>query len=281
MARCLDLEDYEVRLDGSRCAVTLEAWDTEAVSWFVRIVRDAFPECGFRRRTGEREGGLLGLQRSVTLVGDVPSEGEAQLREFLAVIAGCLTIDDSLDESHALDYHQVEDATTGNLTRTVIGRLVNQAKYRTLRAPRERIGSALAGFIRAHPRYAHADAIAYMPPHTAGTRGGLSRRLVSQLIETRSHGQVVIERVRTRIAQKEISDEVRRVGIQRRMANQRNSMKVDGALTGASVIVVDDLYGSGASMAEAARALRDAGATTVLGLCATKQRLFGGVSAAR
>jgi len=88
---------------------------------------------------------------------------------------------------------------------------------------------------------------------------------------------VEIRRVSTRLPQKDIVDEDRQKGVERRIANQEGSMRVEDDVTGASVIAIDDLYGSGASMLEAARALRDARAKEVVGLTVTKQHLYEGV----
>jgi predicted amidophosphoribosyltransferase len=88
---------------------------------------------------------------------------------------------------------------------------------------------------------------------------------------------VEIRRVSTRLPQKDIVDEDRQKGVQRRIANQEGSMRVDDDVSGVGVVAIDDLYGSGASMREAARALRDAGAKEVVGLTVTKQRLYEGV----
>jgi predicted amidophosphoribosyltransferase len=57
-------------------------------------------------------------------------------------------------------------------------------------------------------------------------------------------------------------------------------MVVSEELVGQRVIIIDDLYGSGGTMQEAGRALRAAGASEVLGLAVTKQRLYEGVSLA-
>ena len=106
----------------------------------------------------------------------------------------------------------------------------------------------------------------------------MSGRLVNQIAETLKHTQIRIARSSTRSPQKDITDEDRQAGVRKRLANQRRSMRVDDHLDGLSVVVIDDLYGSGGTMQEAARALREAGVTEVLGLAVTKQRLYGGVS---
>ncbi len=214
----------------------------------------------------------------MTLVGQIPEGGVDVLEEFLGLVTKRLTIEDSLDESHALAYHQVADEDTGQLTRTVLGRLVNQAKYKTYKEPRQRIGDAIANFISRHPRYALATRIGCVPPHGVSKSSSLPSRVVNQVSKALRINLLRITRLTSTSEQKEITDEDRRLGVRKRIANQKGTMRVDTELSGDNVILVDDLYGSGGSMQEGARALRAAGAREVLGLAITKQHLFEGVS---
>jgi predicted amidophosphoribosyltransferase len=50
----------------------------------------------------------------------------------------------------------------------------------------------------------------------------------------------------------------------------RGSFRVSESLRGAQVLVVDDVFRSGASMGEVARACRAAGAQSVSGLCVAR-----------
>lgn len=277
MARCLFLEDYSVEKVGTACRVTLEAWQDRAVQAFANIVRAAFPGSGFRR-TGSSQNGFLGLQRQLRLYGKVPTGGIARVETFLELVTRCLTIEDGLDESHALAYHQDQDESTGNLRRSALGQLVNRAKYRTEKASRERIGEAVTDFIRSHPRYARSDAVASVPAHRRGSASGLSGRLVRQVADALQLRRVEISRFQSKTPQKDIVDDDRRLGVKKRLTNQKNSMLVDDDIDGLTITVVDDLYGSGGTIQEAARALKEAGAQEVLSLCITKQRLFEGVS---
>ena len=277
MARCFQLEAYSVKAANGRLFVTLEAWAPEALERFARIVIATFPEGQFRRTTA-RPTKFLGLQPALRLVGIRRTRGKARVEALLELVSRSLTIEDLLDESHALGYHQDEDDTTGKLKRSSLGDLVVRAKYDNNKADREMIGEALAEFLRAHPRYARADVIACMPGHAVGSKPSLPSRLLGQLSAALSLATVGIVRTSTRREQKEITDPDRAAGVKKRITNQRGSMRVDRDLARQSAIVVDDLYGSGASMQEAGRALRAAGAREVLGVCVTKQRLYEGVS---
>lgn len=278
MARCLELEDFSADGDGDICFVTLEAWEFKAAEAFEEILKASFPSSGFRRIRQPAQTGIIALQQSIRLRGLSPPGGPSVVEALLSLISKTLTIEDSLDESHALAYHKDQDEATGGLKPSSLGKLVRTAKYDRLRRPRERIGEALVDFIRIHPRYARADAIACVPAHEASRTAGLAGRLVNQMAETLEQTQIQIARIVTRSPQKEITDEDRQAGVRKRLANQRRSMRVDDQMDGLSIIVIDDLYGSGGTMQEAARALREAGATEVLGLAVTKQRLYGGVS---
>ncbi|MBI2913090.1 MAG: hypothetical protein HYY03_04140 [Chloroflexi bacterium] len=88
---------------------------------------------------------------------------------------------------------------------------------------------------------------------------------------------VTVMRTESRTQQKEITDDNRRRGVEKRFENQRGSMRINQDLAGGAIVLIDDLYGSGGSMLECARAAREAGAGEVLGLAITKQRLFEGV----
>jgi len=165
------------------------------------------------------------------------------------------------------------------LVRSKLGMLVNRAKYGLFPHPgaRAAIRQALCEFIRAHPRYSRASAVAAIPPRRAGNKSSLSQRLAPDIADDLGVREVEIIRVETRPAQKEIQDDNRARGVERRFQNQRGFMRVDDDVNGISVVALDDLYGSGGTMAEAARALKETGAVEVLGLTMTKQRLFEGV----
>jgi len=272
------LQGFSVEDSDPACLVELEGWGLEPVEWFERIVCAAFPSSGFNRAGDPSDSGLLGLGKTLVLQGGLPVGGVEEVRRFLSLLTGTLTIEDSLAESHALGYHQDEDET-GGLVRSELGSLVRCAKYD--RPPdadaRRRITEALRRFIEGHPRYRRAKAIAAVPPQQAGGQGSLCQTVAADLAAQLGLTWIEIVRVSSRPPQKDIVDEDRKKGVERRAANQEGSMTVNDHVPGLSVVIVDDLYGSGGSMREAARVLRDSGAKEVLGLTVTKQRLYEGV----
>lgn len=250
------------------------------MEWFERIVCSAFPSSGFSRAGEPSDSGLLGLGKTLVLRGRLPVGALDEVTRFLSLLTGTLTIEDSLDESHSLGYHQDEDET-GELVRSELGWLVIRASAKYGRPPdpeaRRKIVEGLRRFVEEHPRYRRAEAVAAVPPRQAGGQGSLCQSVAADLAAQLERGLIEIVRVSTRPPQKDIVDEDRKKGVERRIENQEGSMRVDDNVGGLSVVVLDDLYGSGGSMREAARVLRDSGAKEVLGLTVTKQRLYEGV----
>ncbi len=278
MARCFELQGFSVEDAGAACLVELQGWGLEPVEWFERIVCSAFPASGFGRAGEPSDSGFLGLGKTLVLRGGPPVGGVEEVRRFLSLLTGTLTIEDSLDESHSLGYHQDEDET-GELVRSELGSLVRRAKYGRLPEAdaRRRIIEALRRFIEGHPRYRRAKTVAAVPPRQAGGHDSLCQTVAADLATQLGLACIEIVRVSSRPPQKDIVDEDRKKGVERRIANQEGSMRVDDNVGGLSVVVLDDLYGSGGSMREAARVLRDSGAKEVLGLTVTKQHLYEGV----
>lgn len=270
------MQNFSVDDANGECRVKLTGWGLQPVEWFERAVCAAFPSSAFARASEILDSGLLGFEKVVVLAGTAPPGGSEEIKDFLSLLAASLTIEDSLDESHSLGYHQDEDET-GGLVRSELGTLVYQAKYGGRVDARQTIHRALCTFIRGHPRYRRADAVAAIPPHEAGETGSLCQRLVADIASELELRQVPIARVTTTQPQKDIADDDRKKGVERRFANQEGTMRVDHDVAGLSVVVVDDLYGSGGSMHQAALVLRGAQAREVLGLTVTKQRLYEGV----
>lgn len=203
----------------------------------------------------------------------VPGRGERSVVEsFFRLLKSTVTIDDMLDECHALDFHERSD-DEDQLVRTDIGEECYRAKYRHSEVDRERLTRRFLDFISVHPTYANAGLVASVPACDGG-EDGLSRRLVDGIVRASGRRHVRVDRVSGRPPQKGVGHDDPTTAEALRKQNQLGSMMCRATLNGAAVIVVDDLYGSGATVAEAARALKQADAGAVVGLAATKQLRF-------
>lgn len=265
---------------GDELRVQLGASGMDELHKFEEIVTKAFPESGLTRLGPPTRGGILNMMKVLTLAGKPPAGGSEEVARLLALLSECLTIEDSLDESHALAHH-TEPNEEGELERSALGQAMYRAKYRSHDSPKSTslVRVALARFIQQHPRYRSATRIGAVPPHESTKSSSVCRDLTNDIAPKLGMSVVQVKRAVTRETQKNIQDEDRRQGSERRFENQRESMGIDDDLRSQNVVLIDDLYGSGGSMAEAARAARQAGASSVLGLTVTKQRLYEGIRA--
>lgn len=191
---------------------------------------------------------------------------EEDLNSLLNVLTRCVTIEDKLDESHALSLHKIPAGDADNLRRSTIGNWVFQAKDYHGNLPfidksaTKQITDRVIDFIRKHPRYRHSAAIAFAPS---------SKRWKTSTLPS------TIAAVTARRLQKPLISPIRRVPVPARknskeIADQRNTVQIDQDLNRQRIIIIDDLYKSGTTIQEVARAARIAGASEVLGLTFTK-----------
>lgn len=190
------------------------------------------------------------------------------LRLLLSTMCYHLVIFDALDVSHALAPYVLFVGTEDSAEKTDVGKLVYSAKYQLNKSAAAQLGTILAGFVEKHPLYARADVICPVPPSDLGKRFHLATHLAHQMSDRFGKMYVRPEKTRTTLEQKNISDE----GEKR--SNLSGSMLVRDDLTGMTVIALDDLYHSGNSLEELARACRTAGASKILGLAAAKNRKY-------
>jgi hypothetical protein len=184
---------------------------------------------------------------------------------LLSMLGKLLTVRDDADVSHCLDLYKLpdDDIPPDDWPYSEIGLLVYRAKYRHNRAAAVSVGNRLIDTVRRHPALSRAVMVCAMPTSGSGKHFD-SPRLWRDMIE-RGIGLQALDLVRTRsvVQQKAIGS------IEERARNQRGSMDCRD-VSGAIVLVVDDLYMSGETMNEAVRVLRARGAAGVFALCAVK-----------
>ncbi len=178
-----------------------------------------------------------------------------------------------IDECYALGPYSVEGAQ--NLETAPYGRIVNYAKYWHIREAMEELVLELAGFISKHPKLRRVFHVAAAPrrnEHDVRPGEVLARGVADAL------GIKLVQPRKTRATrpQKERGDEESEVELINRV---RGSMVVETALGGEGVVIIDDVLGSGGTIREIGRALREAGANWVGATCVAKRArdLRGGV----
>lgn len=228
------------------------------------ILRDTFPECGFTHSfpdsRGEYDWG--------TYIHELPDR--TVLERFLSLLTRRPCIFDDLDQCFVLGRHGKWDSSAGAYVRTKLGELLNRAKpYGPGDGDRKAaavLAERLASFIEDHPAYARAEAIVPVPPSNPDKPYDLPTYLAEQLCGRlgKTDGRAWVRKVRATYQQKEIHTS------QEKVENVEGAFKATRDVVGRSIIVLDDLYQSGATINEVGRTLRAAGAGMVLGLATTK-----------
>jgi predicted amidophosphoribosyltransferase len=123
----------------------------------------------------------------------------------------------------------------------------------------------MSAVIQGHPLLRKADVVLDVPGHDT-ERVSFGSRMAATV--ARDFGTPKI-RVKAR---DKFRAEVKSVDPSQRAEVLAGQFSVTNALQGHTALIVDDVFHSGASMGEAARAARAAGANRVLGICAVRTR---------
>lgn len=179
-----------------------------------------------------------------------------------------------VDFALALDWYKtpIEGQSPADWPNTVAGDLVHRGKYWYSKKPsdagRQReCGRAVVdrflSVINSHPLLKVIDGVAAVPGHDA-RRVSFGARLaatVARDLETPLVRCAALAEFRTPAKSLDLSE---------RAAAIANQFICRDDLTGWSLLIIDDIFSSGSTVAETARALRMAGATHIAGLCAVR-----------
>ncbi len=199
---------------------------------------------------------------------------ERELNRLLGLLKEHITVADQSDECHALAMHSYPDPDpeANTFHRTKIGSLVHRAKpYSPWSGDLDeahRLAAHLEEFIVSHPAYARASWLFPAPPSSKAKRFDLP----SVLAETIT-GDLNISLGRC-IQIREVKPQKNVDKIEDLRENRRNSVRIDEALEGQAIILLDDIYRSGQTIGDMVRAAREARASEVLALTATKTMKF-------
>ena len=199
------------------------------------------------------------------------------LKAFLDILTWTVTISDDCDESHALYVHMLPHPTDNpydaNWRRTRMGNLVNRAKsYSPTTGSKPKASELAERFVRwigQHPRYKSADIVIPAPPGNLIKTFDLPLFIAVEVSNTFNMELRQSEKVISRQPQKAIVQDLTIL-----QQNISGTIQVPGNLENCDVVIIDDLYQSGATINELARSCRLAGASSVISLVATKTAKF-------
>lgn len=132
-----------------------------------------------------------------------------------------------------------------------------QAKYGI------RLVDKLCGVIEAHPTLQHVEIVVDVPGHDS-KRVSFGSRVANTVAIRRG-----AEFVRTQ-AKSDFRPEAKNLSPSQRDEHLVNEFSVPNDVAGKTVLIVDDVFRSGTSMASVATTARSAGASTVFGLCGVR-----------
>lgn len=202
--------------------------------------------------------------------GRVPAGDRDRIEPLLTAMRSVLCCSTSLDAYFALDWYKVHDEATAQWHNSEVGEMVYQAKYNGRRDLVAALAARLSELIRVHPLYSSARLVAAVPC-LPSKQYDLPRHLCATLapLVNKLDATGALHKVRETKPMKDIDDHAEK------LANVSQAFRADVlSIAGDDVVLVDDTYGSGTTLWEVARMLRNAGARRVLGITCAKNRGF-------
>lgn len=204
------------------------------------------------------------------------SHPSAETSTLLELLTGVLTVPcgRSLDFAIALEwFNKVVDGAVADLTD--LAHLVHRAKHlhiplgdvENLKAVGGAVVDELAGFVGQHPVLKGVDAIAAPPGHDPQVLS-FGSRLAAGVAQRRN-----IPLVRC-MSQRELRAPARSLAFSARAGALGGQFRCPDSVSGQRILIVDDVYASGATVEETARALRAAGASQVMSVAAIRTMEF-------
>jgi hypothetical protein len=199
------------------------------------------------------------------------------LSSYFGLLRWTVTISGEADETHALYLHTVPHPTNdpyeSEFRRTKMGELVYRAKSYSPTTGSRTAAAELSGrfkhWIKRHPRYLSSDIIVPAPPGNPNKAFDLTFFIADHL--SKGLGLPVCECLKAGHMEEQKGVEQDLLSLR---ANVSGKFQVRKNLSGRTALVIDDLYQSGETVNEIARACRAAGANSVLALAATKTAKF-------
>lgn len=228
---------------------------------FKQVIPNNFSKL-FEERTGYDWG---------TYIHSVNSEDEHNtIIAFLDFLSKVVLIDDELDQCFALDYHHIPYTAGGG--KSLLGELVRNAKPYNMPVTdahcsyADRIADLMINFINTHPSYAEADFVVSVP-YSREKDFDLPEHLVKRISDVLNlpNGNEFVYMTKPAQQMKRLTT------LEEKIENIAGAFNVvqEHPFNDKVVVLIDDIYQSGATLYELATTLQQIGAT-VRGLVATK-----------
>ncbi len=231
---------------------------------YAPIIDRAFPEVTHIEWRQGTQGTCFTYLKHIT------SEDFDSLNDFLQLLGEirCLTLTDhlaphfqaELDEAYALDFNFQTDLFP--LAYTEMGSLEHIAKEQQNRAAIAQLNIRLAEVIRRHPSLSRVEFVAPMPPRP-------SKNFHLPVEMAKGIGAILGCPVDLSLTKAE-HPKLRTLPIRQKVSALEEAFSIGGSVEGKAILIVDDLYQSGASLWSLARFLKSRGARLVYGLACVK-----------
>jgi predicted amidophosphoribosyltransferase len=231
---------------------------------YSRIIDSAFPDIEHIPWQEDTKGTCYTFVKKIT---DDKRERLNDLLEVLTVIL-CLTVTehlkphftDELNEAYALDFNFEQNIEPIRYTRA--GDLAHRAKYSQDTAAARELAEMLGQVIQGHPTFLRADIVAAVPARPSKTFH-LPNALVSVL------GELLNRRLGLQVSVKEIA-QLKTLTLDHKISALADAFALNESVEGKTILLVDDLYQSGATLWSLAKFLKARGAREVYGLACVK-----------
>jgi len=256
MAGHFQLSNFELRDSGDNLLILIKG----SRKYYI-ILLQTFREYKFSQSFDDR----FNRYDWGTYVYNSSSEKREKIFQLLINFQTAVCIDDSLDQTFALNYHMRPSYEGGG--RTKLGELVYGAKYGADRDKAGEIVDYFEEFINVHPNYARTDFLVAVPPSSSNKPFDLPKFWVEELcsrLKFKSASELVYKTRKTQPMKDLDTEETKYSNISGAFA-----VKQTGGFNGNVVTIIDDIYHSGATLHELGSVLKSAGAR-VQGLVATK-----------
>lgn len=241
----------------------LQIWMCET---YAPLLKEYLPEIEFDFNEG--------LKGTCTAILSITKKEEQEIGKLLDVFKNHVLLkksdniepyfEDELDHCFALDYNLAKDFITEEVGYTMYGNLEHKAKESQDADARAQLVEAAANLCETHPIYRKAKTVMPIPPNPSKTFH-LPVELARELAERtgKMDGTAMIRKVRE-------TPKLQALPFDEKLKALRGAIEITGDIEGKSIILIDDLYQSGATMWTVARLLKKKGARRVLGLACVK-----------